>query len=253
MHDIRAIRENPEGFKAGLNRRKDGLGDVVSSILELDEKLRAAVSKKQEAEQTRNASSKLIGKAKATGNEEEAQRLMAAVADAKAVMETIGEEENTIRAELDGILAGLPNIPRDGIPDGEDEDSNREVRKWGEPVTLGFEAKDHADLGEALGMMDFETAAKMSGARFVLLSGKLAKLERALTQFMLDVQTEEHGYAECSPPLLVKDNALFGTKFEEDLGSCRSLKRNLFKKPRWITTSSQPLKSLSPISSRMRR
>ena len=221
MHDIRAIRENPEGFKAGLNRRKDGLGDVVSSILELDEKLRAAVSKKQEAEQTRNASSKLIGKAKATGNEEEAQRLMAAVADAKAVMETIGEEENTIRAELDGILAGLPNIPREGIPDGEDEDSNREVRKWGEPVTLGFEAKDHADLGEALGMMDFETAAKMSGARFVLLSGKLAKLERALTQFMLDVQTEEHGYAECSPPLLVKDNALFGTgqlpKFEEDL------------------------------------
>ncbi len=221
MHDIRAIRDNPDAFIKGWNRRKSGLGDVVSSILELDEKLRAAVSRKQEAEQTRNASSKLIGKAKASGDEAEAQRLMAAVAAAKDVMEKIGEEEAAIRGELDGILAGLPNIPRDDIPDGEDEEANAEVRKWGEPTVLGFEAKDHADLGEALGMMDFETAVKMSGARFVLLSGKLAKLERALTQFMLDVQTEENGYVECSPPVLVKENALYGTgqlpKFEEDL------------------------------------
>ena len=221
MHDIRAIRENPQAFINGWNRRKSGLGDGVQAILSLDEKLRAAVSQKQEAEQTRNKSSKLIGKAKATGNEEEAQRLMAEVAEAKEVMEKIGEDEAAIRSELDSILAGLPNIPKESIPDGDDEESNREVRIWGEPVTLGFEAKDHADLGEALGMMDFETAAKMSGARFVLLSGKLAKLERALTQFMLDVQTEEHGYAECSPPLLVRENALFGTgqlpKFEEDL------------------------------------
>ena len=221
MHDIRAIRENPEQFRAGWNRRKSGLGDVVSSILKLDEQLRAAVSRKQEAEQTRNASSKLIGKAKASGDEVEAQRLMEAVAGAKEVMEAVGEEENAIRAELDGILAGLPNIAKNDVPDGEDEDANREVRKWGEPTTLDFAPKDHADLGEALGMMDFETAAKMSGARFVLLSGKLARLERALTQFMLDVQTEEHGYMEASPPLLVKDAAAYGTdklpKFAEDL------------------------------------
>ncbi len=221
MHDIRAIRDNPEAFITGWNRRKSGLGDVVSSILSLDEKLRAAVSLKQAAEQTRNASSKLIGKAKGKGDEAEAARLMAEVAEAKAEMERIGETETELRTELDGILAGLPNIPRDGIPDGDGEADNRETRKWGEPVKLDFTPKDHADLGEALGMMDFETAAKMSGARFVLLTGKLAKLERALTQYMLDVQTEEHGYAECSPPLLVKDNALFGTgqlpKFEEDL------------------------------------
>lgn len=220
MHDIRAIRENPEQFRAGWNRRKDGLGDVVSSILKLDESLRAAVSRKQEAEQTRNASSKLIGKAKASGDEAEAQRLMEAVAGAKEVMETVGEEENAIRDELDGILAGLPNIAKEDIPDGEDEDANQEVRKWGEPTKQDFDPKDHADLGEALGMMDFETAAKMSGARFVLLSGKLARLERALTQFMLDVQTEEHGYRETNPPFLVKDTAMYGTgqlpKFAED-------------------------------------
>ncbi|MBB34227.1 MAG: serine--tRNA ligase [Hirschia sp.] len=221
MHDIRAIRDNRDAFITGWNRRKSGLGDVVSSILELDEKLRAAVSKKQEAEQARNAASKLIGKAKGQGDEAEAQRLMDEVAAAKQVMEIVGEEEAAIRTELETILAGLPNIPRDDVPEGADEADNEQVRSWGEPTALKFDPKDHADLGEALGMMDFETAAKMSGARFVLLSGKLAKLERALTQFMLDVQTEENGYVECSPPLLVKDNALFGTgqlpKFEEDL------------------------------------
>ncbi len=227
MHDIRAIRDNPDAYKNGWNRRKSELGNVVSEILELDEQLRAAVQQIQDAEQIRNKSSKLIGKAKATGNEDEAQRLMAEVADAKTTMEKIGETESDVRAKLDAILLGLPNIVYDDVPDGEDEDDNTEVRVWGEPNKLAFTPQEHADLGEKLkdekgfALMDFEAAAKISGARFVALRGKMAKLERALTQFMLDVQTDEHGYQEVSPPFLVRDDALVGTgqlpKFEEDL------------------------------------
>ncbi|MFC7290247.1 serine--tRNA ligase [Hirschia litorea] len=227
MHDIRAIRDNPDAYIKGWNRRKSGLGDVVSDILELDKQLRAAVQQVQDAEQVRNKSSKMIGKAKATGNEEEAQRLMAEVADAKATMEKIGETESDVRAKLDDILLGLPNIVYDDVPDGADEDDNEEVRVWGEPNKLAFPAQEHADLGEKLkndkgfALMDFEAAAKISGARFVALRGKMAKLERALTQFMLDVQTSEHGYEEVSPPFMVRDDALVGTgqlpKFEEDL------------------------------------
>lgn len=227
MHDIRAIRDNPDAYKNGWNRRKEGLGDVVSDILALDEQLRAAVQKIQDAEQVRNKSSKMIGKAKATGNEEEAQRLMAEVAEAKATMEEIGKTEAEVRGKLDDILLGLPNIVYDDVPDGADEDDNEEVRGWGEPTKLAFTAQEHADLGEKLkdekgfALMDFEAAAKISGARFVALRGKMAKLERALTQFMLDVQTDEHGYQEVSPPFLVRDDALEGTgqlpKFEEDL------------------------------------
>lgn len=227
MHDIRAIRENPEAYTNGWNRRKSGLGNVVSEILDLDKELRAAVQQIQDAEQVRNKSSKMIGKAKATGNEEEAQRLMAEVADAKATMEKVGETEAEVRGKLDDILLGLPNIVYDDVPNGADEDDNEEVRVWGEPNKLAFAAQEHADLGEKLkdekgfALMDFEAAAKISGARFVALRGKMAKLERALTQFMLDVQTDEHGYQEVSPPFLVRDDALVGTgqlpKFEEDL------------------------------------
>ncbi len=227
MHDIRAIRDNPDAYIRGWNRRKSGLGDVVSDILELDKQLRAAVQQVQDAEQVRNKSSKMIGKAKASGNEDEAQRLMAEVAEAKATMEKVGETENAVRAKLDDILLGLPNIVYDDVPDGADEDDNEEVRVWGEPNKLAFPAQEHADLGEKLkndkgfSLMDFEAAANISGARFVALRGKMAKLERALTQFMLDVQTEEHGYEEVSPPYLVKADALVGTgqlpKFEEDL------------------------------------
>ncbi|MEM6627865.1 MAG: serine--tRNA ligase, partial [Pseudomonadota bacterium] len=210
-----------ETYRTGWNRRSEGSGDVVDEILVLDEAVRAAVTEKQDAEQARNRDSKLIGQAKAKGDEAEFERLRAEVAKAKEVMEKAGSKEDAARKELDDLLAGLPNTPYPDIPDGADESANKEVRKWREPAALGFEAKDHADLGEALGMMDFETAAKMSGARFVLLKGKLAKLERSLTQFMLDIQTEEHGYQECSPPLLVRDHALVGTgqlpKFEEDV------------------------------------
>ena len=221
MFDIRAIRENPEAFRAAWNRKKPGLGDSVNEILAHDGAVRTAVTDKQEAEKARNETSKLIGKAKASGDEAEFERLRKIVADAKDTIEAAGEQEEAARKLLDDLLYGLPNIPLDEVPEGQDEDGNVEQARWGEPKSFAFDVKDHADLGEALGMMDFETAAKMSGARFVLLKGKLARLERALAAFMLDVQTEEHGYTECSPPVLVKDQALLGTgqlpKFAEDL------------------------------------
>lgn len=222
MFDLRAIRDNPEAFIAAWNRKKSGLGDeTVSELLELDENLRAAVAQKQEAETIRNAKSKLIGKAMAAGDHEEAESLKVAVSVAKANLEVRAKNEVELRERLNAILMGTPNLPLAEVPEGADEDANVEKARWGEPKAYDFEAKDHADLGEALGMMDFETAAKMSGARFVLLSGKLARLERALAAFMLDTQTEQNGYEECSPPLLVRDNALKGTgqlpKFKADL------------------------------------
>ena len=222
MFDIRAIRDNPDAFRAGWNRKKAGLGSVVDDILAHDAAVRKAVADKQEAESVRNANSKLIGQAKAKGDEAEAARLMALVAEAKETIEAAGEQEAAAREELDKLLLGTPNMPLADVPEGADEHGNvQQGNGWGTPRDFDFTPKDHADLGAALGMMDFETAAKMSGARFVLLSGKLARLERALAAFMLDTQTEKNGYEECSPPLLVRDNALRGTgqlpKFEEDL------------------------------------
>jgi seryl-tRNA synthetase len=220
MFDLRAIRENPEAFRKAWNRRKPGLGDAVDDIHRHDAALRTALTDKQEAEKLRNETSKLIGKAKASGDEAEFERLRKVVADAKDTIEACAEQEEAARAELNELLYGLPNLPLDDVPEGQDEEGNVEQHRWGEPKRING-PKDHADLGEALGMMDFETAAKMSGARFVLLSGQLARLERALAAFMLDLQTLEHGYTECSPPLLVKDQALVGTgqlpKFAEDL------------------------------------
>lgn len=220
MFDIRAIRENPEAFRAAWNRRKPGLGDAVDDILAHDGALRKAVTDKQEAESARNANSKLIGQAKAKGDEAEFERLRAVVAEAKDTIEAAGEQEAAAREALDEILLGLPNLPLDDVPVGEDEDGNVEQKKVGTPTAFSFAPKDHADLGEALGMMDFETAARMSGSRFVLLRGQLSRLERALANFMLDVQTGEHGYTETTPPVLVRDEALVGTgqlpKFGED-------------------------------------
>jgi seryl-tRNA synthetase len=227
MFDIRAIRETPDVFRKAWNRRKAGLGDeTVSRILELDTAWRAATTAKQDAESARNANSKLIGQAKAKKDEAEAARLMALVADAKAAIEAAEAEEKTKRAALDDILMGLPNLPLDEVPEGTDEHGNVEQHKWGTPKLIN-NPKDHADLGEALkvpsgfSMMDFEAAARMSGARFVALRGQLARMERALANFMLDIQTTEHGYQETSVPLLVRDHALVGTgqlpKFEEDL------------------------------------
>jgi|GEM_PF-27179 len=230
MFDLRAIRENPDNFRAAWNRRKDGLGDVVDDILAHDTALRKAATDKQDAEAVRNAKSKLIGKAKASGDDALFEQLRTEVAEAKDTIEVAGEQEAAAKALLDEILMGLPNLPMADVVEGANEDDNVEVAKWGTPRSYNFDVKDHADLGEALGMMDFETAAKMSGARFVLLSGKLARLERALAAFMLDLQTSDYesadgkklgGYDEVSPPLLVRDQALAGTgqlpKFEEDL------------------------------------
>jgi len=229
MFDLRAIRENPDAFKAAWNHKKAGLGDEnVSSILELDEQIRAAKTAKQEAESARNANSKLIGKAKASGDEAEFERLRAEVAKAKETIEQMGEEETKLESELNDILLGLPNLPFTGVPEGDDEESNvLQGEPWGDPRKFDFDVKDHADLGEALvnakgqSLMDFDSAVKMSGARFVALRGDLARLERALSAFMLDVQTQENGYEEVSPPLLVRDQALIGTgqlpKFKMDL------------------------------------
>jgi len=227
MFDIRAIRETPDVFRKAWNRRKAGLGDAtVSRILELDTAWRAATTAKQDAESARNANSKLIGQAKAKKDEAEAARLMALVADAKTTIEEAGKAEDEARKALDDLLMGLPNLPLDEVPEGSDEHGNVEKSRWGEPKRIN-NPKDHADLGEALkvpsgfSMMDFEAAARMSGARFVALRGQLARMERALANFMLDIQTTEHGYQETSVPLLVRDQALVGTgqlpKFEEDL------------------------------------
>lgn len=239
MFDIRAIRDNPEAFKAAFERKQKGLGEVVSQMLDHDEAVRKAVSDKQEAESARNAKSKEIGKAKASGDDALFEQLRAEVAAAKDVIEAAGEQETAARAELDKLLYGTPNIPLPEVPEGADEAGNVEQHKWGEPNALlqgRNSVQDHADLGAGLTnkigqpLMDFEAAAAMSGARFVALRGKLARLDRALASFMLDRQTDENGYEEVSPPLLVRDQALVGTgqlpKFEEDLFATSALSKS---------------------------
>jgi seryl-tRNA synthetase len=218
MHDIRFIRENAAAFDAGLARR--GLPARSAEILALDEKARALTTRLQDLQTKRNAASKAIGAAKAKKDEAEAQRLMVEVEAVKQEMPRLEAEEAAEKKKLDDLLASLPNLPAADVPDGKDEHGNVEVRKWGEPKRLNH-AREHFDIGEALGMMDFETAAKMSGARFVILSGALARMERAIANLMLDTHTEEFGYTEVSPPALVRDIAPFGVgqlpKFEEDL------------------------------------
>ena len=217
MFDVKAIRETPEAFDAGWARR--GLAGQSAAILEADKALRAVITELQNLQTERNAASKKIGAAKAKGDEEEAARLIAQVDRHKADMHLREEKQRDLQADLDALMSGLPNIPHAEIPDGASEDDNVEARRWGEPRDIEG-AKEHFDLGEALGLMDFETAAKMSGSRFVVLSGEMARMERALSNFMIDLQTTEFGYQEISPPLLVRDQALFGSgqlpKFAED-------------------------------------
>lgn len=218
MHDIRFIRENPVAFDAGLARR--GLAPRAREILALDEKARGLTTRLQDLQTKRNAASKAIGAAKAKKDEAEAARLMAEVEAVKQEMPRLEAEEAAGKKTLDDILAAIPNLPAADVPDGADEHANVEVRRWGAPRAIGH-AKEHFDIGEALGLMDFETAAKMSGARFVILSGALARMERAIANLMLDTHTAEFGYTEVSPPALVRDVAPFGVgqlpKFEEDL------------------------------------
>jgi seryl-tRNA synthetase len=230
MHDIRAIRESPETYVRGWGLRGvSNAGEVVGELLRLDEELRAAQTGAQTAQARRNELSKGIGQAKARKDEAEAARLMAEVEALKAEAATGAEGERALSDQLRDGLAALPNLAAPDVPQGADESENVELRTWGEPRRAG-PAKDHVDLGEALGLMDFEAAARMSGARFVVLKGQLARLERALAQFMLDLQTTEHGYTEVSPPVLVRDEALFGTgqlpKFEEDLFSTAEIDWN---------------------------
>ncbi len=219
MFDIRWIRENPEEFDRGMARR--GLPPQSAALLELDAERRRLLAELQELQARRNAASKEIGRAMASGERERAEELKREVAALKGRMQELEEAARTKEEELKMHLAALPNIPLDEVPDGEDENDNVEVRRVGEPPRFDFEPKQHFELGEALGMMDFERAARISGARFVVLRGALARLERALAQFMLDLQTEQNGYEEVNPPLLVRDEALFGTgqlpKFAEDL------------------------------------
>jgi seryl-tRNA synthetase len=222
MHDVKAIRDNPEAFDRAWALR--GLPPQTPAILAADHRLRTAQAAFQTAQAQRNDKSKLIGAAKKAGDEAKASELMGEVEALKGELATQTEEEKAAAEALRGILAAIPNTPAQGVPVGEDEHGNVEVRRWGDaadtPAARLNKPKDHVELGEALGLMDFEAAARMSGTRFVVLKGQLARLERALGQFMLDMQTEAHGYTEVSPPVLVKDDALFGTgqlpKFAED-------------------------------------
>jgi seryl-tRNA synthetase len=219
VFDIKWIRDNAEAFDAGLEKR--GLAPLSGKLLELDEARRVHLTKLQEAQARRNAASKEIGKAKASKDDEVAGKLMAEVAELKEFIQGGEEEERQLDAKLRDELSGIPNLPLDDVPLGKDEKDNKEIRKVGAPTKFSFKAKQHFELGEALGLMDFETAAKISGARFVVLKGALARLERALAAFMLDLHTTEFGYSENVVPLLVKDQAAYGTgnlpKFAEDL------------------------------------
>ncbi|MCC5981561.1 MAG: serine--tRNA ligase, partial [Oceanicaulis sp.] len=218
MHDIRFIRENPDVFDAAMKKR--GRGPEASRLLGLDAQRREATARLQEIETTRNAKSKLIGQAKAKGDEALFNQLRAEVDALKGQMDAADAAQKAADEALRTELASLPNMPFEDVPEGADENDNEEVRGWGEPKEFSFTPKDHVAIGEGLGGLDFEAAAAMSGARFAVLKGQLARLERALAAFMLDMHTTEHGYSETSVPLLVRDEALFGTgqlpKFAED-------------------------------------
>ena len=208
MHDLRFIRENPALFDAGLAAR--GAEPVAARLLDLDERRRAVTTRVQEAQSQRNDASKAIGQAMAQGDTGTAEALKAHVATLKTTLPALEDEARTLGEELDGWLAGLPNIPDASVPLGSDESGNEEIARWGETRQFNFKPREHADLGPPLGL-EFETAAAMSGARFAFLRGPMARLERALGQLMLDLQTQRHGYVECVPPLLVNSQALFGT------------------------------------------
>lgn len=219
MLDIRLIRDNPAALDDALKKR--GADSASADILKLDDARREHLTKLQDAQSARNTASKAIGKAKASGDEAEAARLIEEVAKHKAFIQDGEEEERRLTDALETALASLPNIPLDDVPVGSDEDANVELRQAGTKTIPNFEAKEHFELGEAMGLMDFETAAKLSGSRFCVMKGALAKLERALGQFMLNTQTGKNGYLEIAPPLLVRDEAMFGTgqlpKFADDL------------------------------------
>jgi seryl-tRNA synthetase len=218
MHDIKWIRENPDAFDAGLKRR--GLEPMSQRLLAIDESRRAAILKSEQSQARRNAASKEIGDAKKARDNSRAEKLMAEVAEIKATLPELELAAKSADEELSRDLAPIPNLPLDEVPDGVDESGNVQHHIFGAPRNYAFTPKPHDDLGGELGLMDFEAAAKLSGARFVVLKKGLARLERAIGQFMLDLHTNEHGYIEINPPLLVRNDVMFGTgqlpKFEDD-------------------------------------
>jgi seryl-tRNA synthetase len=218
MHDIKSIRDNPLAFDAGLKRR--GLSPQSAVLLAIDDKRRAAITESERAQARRNAASKEIGDAKKTKDDARANALMAEVSELKLKLPELESAAKSAETELADILAAIPNLPLEEVPNGVDEHGNVAHHHFGAKRSYAFKPKEHVELGEALRFMDFETAAKLSGARFVVLKRGLARLERALGQFMLDLHTNDHGYTEVNPPLLVRDAAMFGTtqlpKFEDD-------------------------------------
>ena len=219
MHDIKWIRENPEAFDRGLARR--GMEAISAQVLEIDAQNRAMTTELQDLQTRRNDASKQIGVLKGKGEDEDADALMGEVAELKERMASLETGQNEAGAAIQSLLEGLPNVPAEDVPDGVDEDDNVEIRRVGDKPVFDFEIRDHVDIGEGLGLLDFEAASKLSGSRFVVTRGPLARMERALAAMMLDLHTGENGYTEVNPPLLVRDEAAYGTgqlpKFEEDL------------------------------------
>ncbi|WP_283966166.1 serine--tRNA ligase [Tritonibacter sp. AK171] len=218
MHDIRAIRENPAAFDAALARR--GESALSSQVLELDEARRAKILAAETAQADQNKAAKAIGAAKAKGDEAEFERLRAEVADKKAEVTTMQAEAKELDAKLTDMLARIPNSPAEDVPEGADEDDNVEVKRWGDVPAFDFEPKEHFEIAGVAKAMDFETAAKISGARFVVLKGAVARIHRALAQFMVDTHVDENGLTEVNSPVLVRDEAMYGTdklpKFGDD-------------------------------------
>lgn len=218
MHDIRAIRENPAAFDAALARR--GESALSSQVLELDEARRAKILAAETAQADQNKAAKAIGAAKAKGDEAEFERLRAEVADKKAEVATMQAEAKELDAKLTDMLARIPNSPAEDVPEGADEDDNVEVKRWGDVPAFDFEPKEHFEIAGVAKAMDFETAAKISGSRFVVLKGAVARIHRALAQFMVDTHVDENGLTEVNSPVLVRDEAMYGTdklpKFGDD-------------------------------------
>ncbi|MGR3794982.1 serine--tRNA ligase [Vannielia sp. SX4] len=218
MHDIRTIRDNPAGFDAAMARR--GISSASAPILALDEARRAAITEAEAAQAERNAASKQVGAAKAAGDEAEFERLRALVAEKKDEIARLEEDSKAKDAELRDLLMGLPNLLQEDVPDGADEEDNVEIHRWGTPRDFAFTPLEHYELPGAKEAMDFETAAKLAGSRFVLMSGGIARIHRALAQFMLDLHVNEHDLTEVNAPVLVREEMMLGTgqlpKFGED-------------------------------------
>jgi seryl-tRNA synthetase len=218
MHDIRAIRDNPDAFDAALARRNEAA--MSSEILALDEARRGKIAAAETAQAEQNKASKLVGAAKAKGDEAEFERLRALVSSKKAEVASMQAEAKELDAKLTDMLARIPNSPAEDVPEGADENDNVEVNRWGEQPVFDFEAKEHYEIAGVARAMDFETAAKTSGARFVMLTGAVARIHRALAQFMLDTHVDQNGLTEVNSPVLVRDEAMYGTdklpKFGED-------------------------------------